>query len=344
MGQPINYILDVKTPFQAATEGYKVGLAGQEALAQRQALEAQRAKALADAEALRVKAQRAADAKIAIDDLINNKNAGPEDYRRVAAALPDEERNFLLQAGEGVSKERARADALANAEIMSTLVAGQTDKTFNKLTERVAGLTNSGRQDEARVVQSMIDLGRINPKNLQNILGVYMAVNPESDKLLDRAATATKPEEKTMIQRNYEWIAKNFGEEAANEHLQFGSAMTSLPLGKGKGTFVGPVKYAPGVVSWKKQNAQQAMPSGEEVAPEPPKGIDFILNQARQKRRIDQATLDTLNQSFGQAGQKQLNQWLLDNSVRVIVRRGYSKKTGQSIIEFSDGKIEYGTD
>jgi hypothetical protein len=91
------------------------------------------------------------------------------------------------------------------------------------------------------------------------------------------------------------------------------------------------------------------MPPAQAAAEQQPKpvtqqGIDFILNNAMQTRRIDQATVNTLKQAFGTEGQTQFNKWLLDNNVRVVTRRGYDKKTGKSVVEFSDGKVEYGTD
>jgi hypothetical protein len=345
MVQPIDYSLNVKTPFEAAVEGYKVGLAGQEAAAQRQLLEAQRAKALADADKLRAEQKRAADARIAVDGLLNNPNAGPEDFRKVAAALSKEERDFLMKVSEDRSIEQKRADALFNAEVMSAIVAGQPEKAFNRMTEQVAALTNSGRKNDARVVQSMIDLARITPKKLQDILGVYMAVDEESNRLLDRAATATKPEDKTTLQREYDFIKQTLGPKAAADLLMNkADPLVYITLDNGE-QYVGSRSYFEQKFGIQKPSAPgQAAPAGQGPKIVTQQGIDFILNNAMKKRRMDKATLDTLNQAFGSEGQTQMNKWLLDNNVRVVTRRGYDKATGKSVVEFSDGKVEYGTD
>jgi hypothetical protein len=354
MLQPINYSLNVKTPFEAAVEGYKVGLAGQEALAQRQTLEAQRAKALADAEKLRQEAQREKDEAAAVQSLLAKPNANADDYRRVAATLSADRRKMLQDNFDALTKEEQASQLQFGGQVMSALVGKKPDVALNLLTTRAEAERRSGREDKAKATESTIEMMRLNPDNAMHILGISMAGVPGFDKVLETAIGAVKPAEAdkpTAFQQDFRFIKETFGDKAAAEFAQFGrSGIVSIPLGDGT-TYVGPPAMAPGAATWQQQAPSgqamaptQAAPAGQEAKPVTQQGIDFILNNAMKTRRIDQATVNTLKQAFGTEGQTQFNKWLLDNNVRVIVRRGYDKATGKSVVEFSDGKVEYGTD
>ena len=343
MVQPINYILDVQTPFEAAVSGFKLGAAGQEAQAQRQAREA----AVLDAQ--RVKRNQAA-----IQALMNNPNATAQQYREVASTLSPQERQMLMQNYDSLSKEQQQSQLQFGGQVMSALVAKKPETAMSLLTERAQAERRAGREDKAKGIESTIELMKINPDNAQHIFGISMAGVPEFDKVLETALTAMKPSEvdkPTAFQQDFKFIKEMFGDKAAAEYAQFGrSGIVSIPLGNGS-TYVGPPSMAPGASTWQQQapTAQgmapaQEAPTGQAAKPETQKGVDFILNEAMKKRRIDQSTVNVLKQSFGAEGQTQLNKWLLDNNVRVVVRRGYDKSTGQSVVEFSDGKVEYGTD
>jgi hypothetical protein len=226
------------------------------------------------------------------------------------------------------------------------------------LTQRAEAERNAGREDKAKATESTIEMMKLNPDNAMHILGISMAGVPGFDKVLETAVSAMTPSETnkpTAFQQDYKFIKEMFGDKAAAEYAQFGrSGIVSIPLGDGS-TYVGPPSMAPGASTWQQQSMQQAptaqgmapaqaAPTGQEAKPITQQGVNFILNEAMKKRRMDKATLDTLNQAFGSEGQAQMNKWLLDNNVRVIVRRGYDKATGKSVVEFSDGKVEYGTD
>jgi len=343
MLQPINYSLNVKTPFEAALEGFKLGAAGQEAQAQRQAREA----AVLEAERVRKNSE-------AVQALINNPKATFQQYQAVAATLPADQRKMLQDNFAALSKEQQRARLREGGQVMSALVAGQPQAAIDLLTLRAQAERNAGQEDAAKGVEDTIKFMKLNPTNAHVIFGTTMADIEEFKPVLESAINAMKPSEAdkpTAFQQDFRFIKETFGDKAAAEYAQFGrSGIVSIPLGDGT-TYVGPPAMAPGAATWQQQAPSgqamtpvQAAPAGQEAKPVTQQGVDFILNNAMQTRRIDQATVNTLKQAFGTEGQTQFNKWLLDNNVRVVTRRGYDRKTGKSVVEFSDGKVEYGTD
>jgi len=347
MLQPINYSLNVKTPFEAAVEGFKLGAAGQEAQAQRQAREA----AVLEAERVRKNSE-------AVQALINNPKATFQQYQAVAATLPADQRKMLQENFAALTSEEKQMRLRDGGQVMSALVAGQPQTAIDLLTARAQAERNAGREEKAKGTEDTIKFMKLNPTNAHVIFGTTMADIDEFKPILEAATTAMKPSEAdkpTAFQQDFKFINQMFGPKAAAEYAQFGrSGIVSIPLGDGS-TYVGPPSMAPGASTWQQQSMQQAptaqgmapaqaAPTGQEAKPITQQGVNFILNEAMKKRRMDKATLDTLNQAFGSEGQAQMNKWLLDNNVRVIVRRGYDKATGKSVVEFSDGKVEYGTD
>jgi hypothetical protein len=213
------------------------------------------------------------------------------------------------------------------------------------LTQRAEAERNAGREDKAKATESTIEMMKLNPDNAMHILGISMAGVPGFDKVLETAVAAVKPEDKTTLQREYDFIKQTLGDKAAADLLMNkADPLVYITLDNGE-QYVGSRSYFEQKFGIQKPSAPgQAAPAGQGPKIVTQQGIDFILNNAMKKRRMDKATLDTLNQAFGSEGQAQMNKWLLDNNVRVVTRRGYDKATGKSVVEFSDGKVEYGTD
>jgi len=184
MLQPINYSLNVKTPFEAAVEGFKLGAAGQEAQAQRQAREA------AVLEAERVRKNNAA-----VQALMANPNATAQQYREVASTLPADQRKMLQDNFDALTKEEQASQLQFGGQVMSALVGKKPDVALNLLTTRAQAERNAGREDKAKATESTIEMMKLNPDNAMHILGISMAGVPGFDKVLDTATAAMKPPE-----------------------------------------------------------------------------------------------------------------------------------------------------
>ena len=243
MVQPIDYRLNVQSPFEAAIQGFKVGAAGQEAQAQRQAREA-----------AVLEAQRVQKNNEAVQALINNPKATFQQYQAVAATLPADQRKMLQENFAALTDEEKRMRLRDGGQVMSALVAGQPQTAIDLLTARAQAERNAGREDAAKGTEDTIKFMKLNPTNAHVIFGTTMADIDEFKPILETALTAMKPSEAdkpTAFQQDFKFIKETFGDKAAAEYAQYGrSGIVSIPLGDGS-TYVGPPAMAPGASRWR---------------------------------------------------------------------------------------------
>lgn len=142
-----------------------------------------------------------------------------------------------------------------------------------------------------------------------------------------------KGPEATSFQRDYEFVKRTFGSDAAAEFAQYGrSGNVSIPLGEGRGTYVGPASQAPGASRWREQPGVGA--------PTAPAGVADSLRTAASSNRITQREADVILQSLGPNGQKKFNSWLQNNKIKVVVRTG-TDANNRRVEQYSDGTYGY---
>jgi len=192
MLQPINYSLNVKTPFEAAVEGYKVGLAGQEALAQRQALEAQRAKALADAEKLRADAVRLQNYQALAQKITNKPNPTPQDLIDLNMMAPESERGNAKAIFDMMNDAQKQDRLRIGGQVLSALDANKPDVAIARLEESLSAFQRGGDEQNAKDTQKLIDDIKANPSGAKIILGAAMAGIPEFKDILEASLKSEK--------------------------------------------------------------------------------------------------------------------------------------------------------
>lgn len=208
MVQPIDYRLNVQTPFEAAVSGYKVGLAGQEALAQRQLLEAQRAKALADAEKLRNEQQRLTNHQAALEKIINNPNATAQDFIQLSANAPAAERESVQAAWNMLSDAEKQERLRVGGQVMSAFNAKRPDLATGVLEQQLAAFKGAGREKEATDTQALIDLIKQNPENGKLIFGPSMAHIPEFKDILESSLKVDEVKDPIIVIPNVGWVSR----------------------------------------------------------------------------------------------------------------------------------------
>jgi hypothetical protein len=166
---PINYAVDVQSPFEAALGGIKVGAAGAEMQAQAQA----RAQALQNQAALR--------------DLFKNPNATAADYARVTAFLPKDQAGIVQQGFEAMTKEQQQNTLRVGTQAYTAIKAGNLDVAQMQLKEQAEALRNSGREKEAQGYDDLSNLIRLNPTGAQTTIGLSIAQLPGGKDFLDNA-------------------------------------------------------------------------------------------------------------------------------------------------------------
>jgi len=176
---PINYSVDVQSPFEAALGGFKLGAAGAEIQAQQQkrdlAIQA---------------AQQAQQRQTELADLFKNPNATSADYERVVAFLPKDQAAIVTGGFERKTKAQQETDLRMGAEVYSAIKSGQPDIAMQMLTDQAAAFRNSGRENEAKAAEASAKAIELNPTMAQATVGLYMARLPGGAGYLEAADKA----------------------------------------------------------------------------------------------------------------------------------------------------------
>lgn len=169
---PINYAVDVQSPFEAALGGFKMG------------------SVVAEAEAARAARERAQAAQKELSDLFKNPNATASDYARVTAFLPKDQASIVMQGFEAQTKEQQQNTLRLGTQVYTAIKSGNLPVAQTRLQERAEALRNAGREKEAQGYDDLSNLIRLNPTNAQTIIGLNIAGLPGGKDFLDSADKA----------------------------------------------------------------------------------------------------------------------------------------------------------
>jgi hypothetical protein len=194
---PINYAVDVQSPFEAALGGFKLG-AG-----------------VAEVEANRAARERALTAQTALGDLFKNPNATAADYARVTAFLPKDQAAIVQQGFEAQTKEQQQNTLKKATQVFTAIKSGNLPVAQMQLTEEAQALRNLGREKDAQGYDDLANLIRLNPTNAQTIMGLNIAQLPGGTAFLENAdkALSTQREEALAPAKLQEALAKATQEE-----------------------------------------------------------------------------------------------------------------------------------
>jgi hypothetical protein len=178
---PINYAVDVQSPFEAALGGFKLGAAGAEAQAQAQARE------------------QAMKAQTELKTLFSNPNATASDYARVTAFLPKDQAENVRKSFDMMSSSQQQNRLQQSGQVYTALKSGQTDIAKNLLKEQADAFRNSGREQDAKATETYLQLIDMNPTGSQATIGLMMATLPGGKEMLeniDKTLSTTREEAK----------------------------------------------------------------------------------------------------------------------------------------------------
>jgi hypothetical protein len=177
---PINYSVDVQSPFEAALGGMKIGAGVAEIQAQAQARE------------------QAAAGQTELRALLTNPNATAADFDRVAPFLPKDQAAIVTQGFERKTKDQQQTDLRMGGEVYSAIKSGQIDIAKQRLTNQATAQRNAGREQEAKATETYLQLIDLNPTGAQNTIGLMMATLPGGKELLenvDKTLSTTREEQ-----------------------------------------------------------------------------------------------------------------------------------------------------
>lgn len=178
MVQPINYQLNVQSPFEAALSGFKIGATIADISAQRQAQEAD--------------LQRRQALQTQVKALIQNPNPTARDFTNVAMLLPKAEADSMRANWETLSKDRQDNELRFGGQVMSALSSNQPQIGIQLLRERATAERNAGREQQAKAYETWAQMAEVSPQSAQKTIGIMLAGVPGGDKVLEGSIKALK--------------------------------------------------------------------------------------------------------------------------------------------------------
>lgn len=195
MVSPINYMMNVRSPFEQSLRGFEFGQGSrlretQEARAaeefpllmqqRQQTMDIERARegrAVSEFEQRRQAAaaaqERAEAMRSALVGLAENPGATAEDYGRLMMQYPEISQD--LQRGWDMMSEPRQQTLLRDmAQIYSAIDTGNVDIARGLLEERIEAARNSGREDDARQAELILRTMETDPRAARTTLGISL--------------------------------------------------------------------------------------------------------------------------------------------------------------------------
>jgi hypothetical protein len=176
---PINYQMQVATPFESVLQGMTAGAQMANIEAARMQREAQAA-----AQQQAVQQQQALDQAYAA--LRANPNPQFDDYERVALMLPKDRADVVFKAFESRSKKEQQETLNFSGNLLAVAKTGNRDMVVSMLNEHAQGLRNAGRAAEAKTWEDSARLAELaGPEDVDRIVGISVAKLPGGKDLIE---------------------------------------------------------------------------------------------------------------------------------------------------------------
>jgi len=166
---PINYTVDVQSPFESALGGFKLG-AG-----------------IAEVQAAQQARQKAQTAQTELANLFKNPNATATDYARVTAFLPKDQAATVLSGFEAQTKEQQQNTLKQGTQVYTAIKSGNLPVAEMQLKEQALALRNAGKEKEAQGFDDLSNLIRLNPTGAQTTIALTIAGLPGGKDFLESA-------------------------------------------------------------------------------------------------------------------------------------------------------------
>jgi hypothetical protein len=215
---PINYTVDVQSPFESALGGFKLGAGVAEIQATQQRRELER-KAL----------EQAQTAQTELANLFKNPNATATDYARVTAFLPKDQAATVLSGFEAQTKEQQQSTLRQGTQVYTAIKSGNLPVAEMQLKEQATALRNAGREKEAQGYDDLSNLIRLNPTGAQTTIALTIAGLPGGKEFLESADKTLSTQRAEALQPSAlkEAVAK--AEKAVSDAVVAKETATNAP-------------------------------------------------------------------------------------------------------------------
>ena len=175
---PINYSIDVATPFQSAVQGYQVGAAIRNDQAQQQQLELQRA-------------QQQQQAQV-IQRLVANPNASATDYANAALLVPGM-KDQLKQSWETRNTDQQQAHLADVSQYFAAVKSGKPQIAADMMNKRADAMEASGASThDVQALRTQAQVVSEHPEFARSYLGMMLSSLPGGDKVITSATSLGK--------------------------------------------------------------------------------------------------------------------------------------------------------
>jgi hypothetical protein len=183
MLQPIDYRLNVQSPFEAAVQGFNLGAAGEAARVQREDRERAIAQqALAQKQLAELNAERA---RVFANPTIQG-------FESLASRLPKDQADAILTISQRMSDREQDAQATIGTNVFSAVYNGSPQVAIDILRKESEAAKNAGKNDLAQGWDTWAKLIEINPQNAAGTVGTLLAATPKGKERLTSAIAAMK--------------------------------------------------------------------------------------------------------------------------------------------------------
>lgn len=186
MVAPIDYSLNVKSPFEAALQGMQIGSSLAESREKQGLYSAQAAAANAKAAAQKSEAQKQLDLDVATKNLWENKNPTIDDYRKVAMMQTDSKMSEQIMKGwEAFDKDQQDKTLKFTGQVLSAFNSGSPQIGVQLLKDRAEAERNAGQEEQAKAYDTWAQIAEANPTAAMKSMGIMVAQVPGGDKVIE---------------------------------------------------------------------------------------------------------------------------------------------------------------
>lgn len=172
---PIDFNVDVQSPFQAALQGYQAGTAMRDDQLKQQQIQAAMQQQQRQVQMLQ--------------GLISNPNATAKDYANATLLMPQLKDNFK-QAWEMKSAEQQQSGLKDMSQYYAAVASGRPDIAAQQMNARAEAMLASGvPKREVDALRSQAQVVQQNPELARSMMGMLLASIPGGDKVISSAAT-----------------------------------------------------------------------------------------------------------------------------------------------------------
>lgn len=179
MVQPIDYTVPMQNPLAAFESAANLGMGIRQ---NQQTLEANRLKLEAEktAQAQQAKIQEALGR-------LSSPDATAEDYANVSLLLPKDQAESVRAAFTMRDDATNKASLRDASQIFTAFKSGQPEMGIKLISDKVAALRNSGKEQEAALLEAQLEVAKDNPKATEDFFGFTISQMPGGKEVLTSA-------------------------------------------------------------------------------------------------------------------------------------------------------------